>query len=191
MAQSAWPEWTPCSSQPPTWVARVGDRWSLLSPYGQGEGRGTEGPNNYLRRPGSRAFRICSGCDQNEVQGRGKARELLTGWEFTITSISWQNRKANRHGAARTGAGGCWAMQQVAQALGFPGGQSLQSKGGPAPSCSLTSKWRWRRWHGTLHSWMCIAHSVLSTLSGLGGARWWMRQPWPQQQKDKIVTITR
>lgn len=55
--------------------------------------------------------------------------------------------------------------------LRVPRGQSSQGEGAPAPSCSLPSEWRWRRWHGAFHSWMCIAHSVLSTPSGpVGGS---------------------
>lgn len=44
-----------------------------------------------------------SGCYQNEVQDRGRAKALRTGLEFTITLVSWQNRGTSR---VRTVQGG-------------------------------------------------------------------------------------
>lgn len=39
---------------------------------------------------------MCAGCYQNEVQGRGRAKALWTGLEFTITLVSWQNGGTSR-----------------------------------------------------------------------------------------------
>ena len=52
-------------------------------------------------------FKIRSGCYQSEVQGRGKA--LRTGLEFTMTTVSWQNRGPKEHSAERTRARRCEA----------------------------------------------------------------------------------
>lgn len=46
---------------------------------------------------------MCSGCYQNEVQGREKDKALRTGLEFTMTSVSWQNGGPGRTHSVQRG----------------------------------------------------------------------------------------
>lgn len=46
---------------------------------------------------------MCSGCYQNEVQGREKDKALRTGLEFTMTSVSWQNGGTGRTRSVQRG----------------------------------------------------------------------------------------